>query len=96
MDSWMRCPICAGHDRQSTVKQIKSSCSLDGWSRYFDEEGREHHHHANNQTISYRCSDGHEFTVKSYPECPSCAWRGGETEVRTWDGRKIEVEGEFV
>ena len=51
------------------LEGLRSTVSVSGTIRYYDEEGREHCHDRNDYTTSYECSRGHTFRETARRRC---------------------------
>lgn len=75
------CPECKVLEFESTVRHMRATETLMGIVAYFDTRGRNHVHNPNQITHWYKCSMGHEFTVKEDVRCcpaDGCGWPGGQ------------------
>ncbi len=68
-----RCPFCNDEGLKSTVNLPGSSVSTAMMPhRFYDEDGRFHHHGGNTITSEYRCSQGHRWLESSKGGCKTC------------------------
>lgn len=75
---FMICATCKAESRKSTIAVGLSMSTALGTAEYFDEEGVRHYHDMNHTWTSYRCSNGHEWTLSSEPHtCPVPGCRVG-------------------
>lgn len=74
----MICPECKEQGKKSRVYEGVSNTTLAWCGPFYDEEGQQHHHDSNTITSSYRCSEGHEWTVESQPGSCWCGWKADE------------------
>lgn len=72
----MRCEKCIEQGLKSTIIIFPGSTTLMWSTPYYDEKGRLHDHNPNWSTTDYRCSNGHEWRVRSRTGCAICGDEG--------------------
>jgi hypothetical protein len=64
----MICKICKKMGLRSIIKELAQCVTtLAHCEPWYDEDGRYHIHDCNTISITYQCSNGHEFITKSKP-----------------------------
>jgi hypothetical protein len=71
----MICPICKEQGLKSTVTTQGGGSTLMGYTPYYDESGRLHHHDNNTRSTLGNCSQGHSFHYIFENSC-WCGWKG--------------------
>ena len=77
----MLCPICVGQSLKSTVHEGGSKTTQAYCPPFYDPEGVRHHHDINIRSRSFRCSNGHSWTVQ-LPNTCACGWTSGVRDSR--------------
>lgn len=75
----MKCPQCAFDGEKSTLRIDGSSCTLMGYSSFYDEDGIYHSHDPNRITSGYLCSRGHRIVETGFRICPNCEYGGDKS-----------------
>lgn len=65
----MNCPKC-DKETDSSVVSLGCRVTLVTYYNHSDKKGN-HYHDPNIRQCDYRCSEGHEFTIKSRTKCPN-------------------------
>ncbi len=69
----VRCKSCAMADKKSKVyPKFESATTGD---IYYDEEGKLHTHTQTSGSVSYKCSNGHEWTDSTNNSACWCGWK---------------------
>ena len=69
----LKCPTCVKEKKKSKVYPGISQTTLSYTPPFYDEEGAYHNHDANTTTTPHKCSNGHEWELKSHHFC-WCGW----------------------
>jgi len=59
----MKCPFCENEGKKSCVYPSIGMTTDVYFPPYYDEDGNYHDEDHNTTTTTYRCSNGHEWTV---------------------------------
>ena len=72
----MKCPECEQVSLQSKVYVRNGAVTCLGWQPFYDENGTYHSHNPNRHTVSYQCSEGHNWAESHLSRCPApdCDW----------------------
>lgn len=65
----MKCPVCEEQRLKSTISTGGVMTTLMAYPRYYDENGKLHHHDNNRQTTEGVCSKGHKFLYQYENSC---------------------------
>lgn len=71
------CGQCVSEGRASTVSAPTfGQATQIPWAPFYDKDDREkfHDHDPNRHTLTYTCSNGHQWTEDWYREC-RCGWK---------------------
>lgn len=70
-----------------------SSTLLGGGGHFWDENGGDHYHDPNTHTATYRCSEGHHFSVSKKNPCNAIVGMNPKTGMVLCDfNRGVEPE----
>lgn len=78
----MICEECKKLGLKSSIREGMSWATCMGSFPYYDEQGTYHDHDPNNTEHFFRCSNGHEFSEKSYNRCISCDWTNEPRKIK--------------
>ena len=71
----MKCPECEKLELRSTVMIHGGVITTDmAHNEFYDEAGNHHTHNPNLRTVTYQCSNGHEWLGGLINTC-WCGWR---------------------
>lgn len=77
----MICQRCQAEGKRSTIQCPGFGVStLMCSDEFYDESGKLHHHDPNSTAMTYRCSNGHSWTVRKKTRCPSCDYNNEQEE----------------
>lgn len=82
-------PKCPEHDVFPTTSR-GGYVTLVYYFPFFDEQGREHKHDHNRQTVEYECPEGHHYAAQKPHTC-WCGWIQGRDDIE-WDGKPKQEE----
>lgn len=63
------CPECASNDERSTVQPLAVARTLMAHYPFYDKDGDFHNHDPNYTAEFFKCSRGHEFSVRILCAC---------------------------
>lgn len=70
----MKCQTCVRDGLKSTVELRAGFSTLALPHSYHDPAGAFHSHDPNYREERYSCSEGHAWSIRTYPVCPQCGW----------------------
>lgn len=65
----MKCEKCVAEGKRSTVTDHGGITTCMGTHAYYDEDGEYHFHDPNGHSANFQCSNGHRWSVTTYPRC---------------------------
>lgn len=76
MRDLQRCPHCANQGRTNFGFLSGAMGDSQAIEELMDDQGRKHIHDPNETRLSYRCSDGHKWSLGVRVKCPvdGCDW----------------------
>lgn len=68
----MKCKKCEEQGLLSWVENMGTISTLLEYNPYYDESDIYHIHNPNKFGTSYKCNNGHTWTINSFKKCPNC------------------------